>query len=255
MLPFCSFQQQRIYPFSLLSSSNASYEKAKKDFGTALQILDGNLNEKRYLIGNHLTLADIVVVSTLLYPFKLVADPSYLRPYRNVTRWFQACVSQSEFANVVGKVTMCQAELKASGKSKGIKDNVDNKKQSNDDQKTKKQPKHDIGHEEEKAVVKKPEHPYKIMDKESPSAFHLDAWKKLYSNAKDPQEAMTQFWEMFDSDGWSLWLQEYKYNQDNKRIFMCSNAIAGFQQRTDEIRRWGFGVMVRIAFVCVCVCV
>jgi glutathione S-transferase len=43
-----------------------------------------------------------VIASTLLYPFKFVADGAYLKPYPNVVRWFQECVSQQDFAAVVG---------------------------------------------------------------------------------------------------------------------------------------------------------
>jgi len=62
-----------------------------------------------------MTLADIVVVSTLLYPFKLVCDAAYLKPYPNVVRWFQHCVQQPEYKQVVGNVSMCQKEMKAEG--------------------------------------------------------------------------------------------------------------------------------------------
>jgi len=93
------------------------------------------------------------------------------------------------------------------------------------------------------AEPKKVEHPYKIMDKKSPSKFSMDAWKKKYSNTRDYQAVLEEFWTLFEADGWSLWLQEYLYNSDNKRTFMTSNAVGGFQQRTDEIRRWAFGVM------------
>jgi len=54
---------------------------------------------------------------------------------------------------------------------------------------------------------------------------------------------MNKFWELFDIEGWSLWEQNYNYNEDNKRVFMTANAVTGFQQRTDEVRKWAFGVM------------
>ena len=69
---------------------------------------------KTFLVSNqHVTMADIVVVSTLLYPFKLVCDPNYLQPYPRVVEWFQKCVTQPEFQQILGTVTLCQEELKA----------------------------------------------------------------------------------------------------------------------------------------------
>ena len=75
--------------------------------------MNKHLLDKTYLVNDQITLADIVVASTLLYPFKLVADAAYLKPYPNVVRWFQTCVNQPEFQQVVGVVTMCKKELKA----------------------------------------------------------------------------------------------------------------------------------------------
>jgi len=76
---------------------------------------DAHKNTKKtyYLVGNQLTLADIVVVSTLLYPFKLVCDKQFLQPYPTVVQWFQHCVAQPEFLQVVGTVALCEKEMKA----------------------------------------------------------------------------------------------------------------------------------------------
>ena len=222
---------------SCRSAFHSSYEKAKKDFGAGLKILNDYLLDKTYLVGHQVTLADIAIASTLLYPFKLVADKTFLKPYGNVTRWFNTCVNQPEFAQVVGKVVLCKKELMAPGQTAAGGGGGGKKKEKGGG-----------GKKKEKAApapapAKKTEHPYKIMDKAEPSKFSMDAWKKTYSNAKSYEEAMTKFWETFDQEGWSLWLQEYKYNEDNKRSFMAANAVGGFQQRTDEIRRWAFGVM------------
>lgn len=90
--------------------------KAEADMGNALKILEEHLwkggEKKKYLVTDHsITLADIVLASTLLYPFQLVFDESFLRPYSNVVDWFETCVNQPEFQAVVGKVELkCQRE-------------------------------------------------------------------------------------------------------------------------------------------------
>ena len=202
------------------------------------------LQYKTYLINDQITLADIVIVSTLLYPFKLVADKNYIKPYGNVVRWFTTCVNQMEFQQVIGQVVLCKKEMIPAGATITATTTAGGKKEG---KKAAKEPKaaaaaEDIV-EDEPAPVKKEEHPYKIMDRDFPSPFSMDAWKKTYSNCSSYDDAMNTFWETFDSEGWSLWSQTYKYNEDNKRIFMTSNAVTGFQQRTDEIRKYAFGVM------------
>lgn len=218
------------------------------DLGHALTILDAHLLHRTYLVGEQITLADIAIVSTLLYPFKLVTDKNYLKNYNNVTRWFTTCVNQPEFSAVVGTVVMCKKELLAEGQAApAAAGKADAKPKAAKKEKAPKEKEEDLA-DEPVVVEKKAEHPYKIMDREKPSPFSMDTWKKTYSNAASYAEAMAEFWKMFDSEGWTLWYQTYNYNEDNKRIFMTANAIGGFQQRTDEIRKWAFGVQD----VCIC---
>jgi elongation factor 1-gamma len=76
------------------------------------------------------------------------------------------------------------------------------------------------------------------------STMVLDEWKRTYSNSKhDFRLVMPWFWEHLDKAGYALWLQKYKYNEENKRDFMTSNLVGGFIQRTDELRKYAFGVM------------
>jgi elongation factor 1-gamma len=225
------------------------YEKAKVDLAQALEVLNHHLQDKTYLVNDQITLADIAVASTLVYPMKLVCDKTFLKPFTNVVRWFTTCVNQPEFTQVIGTVTMCKKELLAPGQTAGAapaakKDKADGGKKKEEKKKEKKAEEpddsRDIG---EPAPEKKAEHPYKIMDREAPSPFIMDVWKKTYSNATSYDDAMEEFWKMYDMEGWSLWFQTYNYQEENKRIFMTSNAVGGFQQRSDEIRKWAFGVM------------
>jgi len=71
----------------------------------------------------------------------------------------------------------------------------------------------------------------------------MDTWKKTYSNCDDYKVAMDTFWTMFDSNGWSIFRGDYQYNNELKVLFMTSNLIGGFIQRTEEIRKWLFGTM------------
>jgi elongation factor 1-gamma len=177
-----------------------------------------------------------------VYPFKLVTDKNYLKNYNNVTRWFTTCVNQPEFIAVIGTVVMCKKELLAEGQAAPVAEKAAAAPKKEKKEKSKDK---DLAEEDDVPLVpveKKAEHPYKIMDREMPSPFSMDTWKKTYSNASSYKDAMDEFWKMFDSNGWTLWYQTYNYNEDNKRIFMTANAIGGFQQRTDEIRKWAFGV-------------
>lgn len=233
------------------SANSVAKEKAKKDLATALGTLNTHLAEKTYLVGEKITLADITIASALVYPFKFVADPKYRTAFPNVMRWFDTCVNQSAFTAVIGKVVLAQKELEKatvpSGPDTNKKDNKKDKKEKKAMEpkpekapkpKEEKKPKKE---EDGAPPVKKEEHIFKIMDKEKPSPFVMDTWKKTYSNCSDYQTAMNTFFEMFDAEGWSIYRGDYKFNEENKVLFMTSNLIGGFIQRTDEIRKWLFG--------------
>lgn len=55
--------------FSTGSHKPSAIESAQKDFEKALQVLEAHLSSRTYLVGEGLTLADIVVVSHLLLLF------------------------------------------------------------------------------------------------------------------------------------------------------------------------------------------
>ena len=97
--------------------SQEAYKKAKKDLAAGLAVLETHLATQKtpYLVGNELTLADISVASTLMYPFKLVCDKNYLSACGNVTKWFLNCVGQDEFRAIIGQVTLCKKETLAPG--------------------------------------------------------------------------------------------------------------------------------------------
>lgn len=73
----------------------------------ALTVLNSHLLTRTYLVGERITLADIVVACNLLNPYKYVLDPDYRKPFVNVNRWFTTLINQPEFKAVLGEVQLC----------------------------------------------------------------------------------------------------------------------------------------------------
>ena len=259
-----------VYPvLGYIPFNPATAAQAKADVARALAVLEAHLADKTYLVGNKITLADITVASTLLYPFKFVADGAFRSSFPNVIRWFDTCVNQPQFENVIGKVAYCESELTPNGaapvafappappaaegnkggnkKEKKAKEQKPKEEKKPKEQKPKEEKKPKVvepeDEEEEEKPVKKEEHPFKIMDKEHPTTFVMDTWKKTYSNCSTYEAALEEFWATFDAEGWSIWRGDYNYNSENSVLFMTSNLIGGFIQRTEEIRKWLFGTM------------
>lgn len=247
-----------LYPVLGYMPANAAVTaKAKEDVARALTTLNTHLNDKTYLVGNKVTLADVTVASTLVYIFKFVADPAYRAKFGNVVRWFETVAHQPQFIAVVGNIAMCETELTSgaaviSTPAVGGGNKKEKKEKAPKTEKAKaEKPKAEKKPKEEKPVAEEPveppkkvEHPLKIMDRENPSTFDMDSWKRCYSNCGgDYKAALAEFWTTFDPSGFSIWRGDYNYNEENRILFMTSNLIGGFIQRTDEIRKWLFGTM------------
>ena len=69
-----------------VASNTATTERARQDLGRALGALQSHLASTTYLVGQTITLADIVVACSLLNAFKLVLDSTYLQPFGSVVR-------------------------------------------------------------------------------------------------------------------------------------------------------------------------
>lgn len=204
-------------------------------------------------------------------------DPAYRAQFPNVMRWFTTCVAQPQFEAVIGAPTAAVVEITTGGaaaappaaapaaKKEAPKPEEKPKAEKPKEDKPKKEkakkeekPKEDKPKEEKKKAKpkeeeddgddepepeKKAEHPFKIMDATNKSPFSMDTWKKTYSNCSSYEAAMDEFWGMYDPAGWSIFRGDYNYNDELKVLFMTSNLIGGFIQRTEEIRKWLFGTM------------
>jgi len=242
------------YPiFGYMPFNAAATAKAKEDLKKALEVLDTHLLHRTYLVGDKITLADITVASALVYPMKMLLDPAFRKPFANVERWFCTCVNQAQFKAVVGDVPLCKKMLQAEGDTSApapaAKQQGGGKKKKGG----KKEKKAAVQSEAAKAPkpAKKALHPLAELNKKKPAKVHIDEWKKTYKNCPNDGTgyvgACTKFWDMMGeglkNGEYSLWSCRYKHNEENEKLWMTSNAISGFLERTEEIRKYTMGVM------------
>jgi len=83
----------------------AGIEKsASADVRKVLNGLDGFLKTRTFLVGERLTLADVVVATALLTGFKTVLDGKLRKPFKNLVRWFKTVVNNPVVFSVLGEV-------------------------------------------------------------------------------------------------------------------------------------------------------
>jgi elongation factor 1-gamma len=181
-----------------------------------------------WLVGNSITVADIMVASILALPFQLVLDEGFRKPSQKVYEWFDRVAKDAAFASVFGRVKICAKALKpvlkeagAAGKGKGQKQ----------EQKKQEPKKEEAPPKEEKKI--------NPLDALPPSPWNFFDFKTLMVNHKDKAGGgMEALKEQFDPAGYSFWFFHYdKYKGEGEVLYKTENLMKGFLQRFDHFRK------------------
>jgi elongation factor 1-gamma len=233
-----------IYPiYGIIPYNKANVDKSKADLKKTLEVLNNHLLGNTFLVGEHITLADIAVCCSLYSPFTLLCDPSFRAPFGNVLRWFNTLVNQPQFVKVLGTVKLAEQEAKpqaAAGAAKEEKKKEEKKEAPKKEAPKKAAKEEDEEEEDDTPKEEKPKGPH-WTDSLAPTTMVMDAWKRCYSNNDTRGVAMPEFWKMFDPSGYSLWFCHYKFQDELEKVFMTANLISGFFQRLDRARKFSFG--------------
>lgn len=227
-------------------------ERAKQDLKATLTALNSRLVNQTFLVGERLTLADIVVFATLLSAYEKVLDPSFRAPFGSVTRWFNTVLNQPQVKAVVKGFTMCakvaEIDPKKFAEFQAKTGGAQQQQQKEPKEKKEKKPapakkeKEPEPAEEmdaaEMALAEEPKSkdPFDAMPK---GTFNFDDFKRFYSN-EDEAKSIPYFWEKFDPEHYSIWFGEYKYPEELTKVFMSCNLITGMFQRLDKMRKQAF---------------
>ncbi|KAG6454272.1 hypothetical protein O3G_MSEX008587 [Manduca sexta] len=97
-----------VFPYlGIMQFNKQNVERAKADLLGALRVLDAHLLTRTFLVTERVSLADIVVFSTLLHAFRHVLEPALRSELVNVTRWWRTVAAQPQVAAVVGDAPLC----------------------------------------------------------------------------------------------------------------------------------------------------
>ncbi|KAI0841166.1 glutathione S-transferase [Hypoxylon sp. FL0890] len=87
------------------NASAANLERALKRIEVALQ------GGKKYLVGDNVTLADIMVAGTLFFGGKFLIDAEMRKDIPNVVAWLKGLAALPEF-KALGDLTLCETRVK-----------------------------------------------------------------------------------------------------------------------------------------------
>jgi len=199
------------------------------------------------LVGERITLADIVVFSNLLHLYQYVLEPSVRAPFGNVNRWFTTILNQPQVLAVLKNFQLCAkqlqfdpkkyAEFQAKSGSGSAPKPAAKKEEKKPAAKKEKEPVEELDAAElALAAEPKSKDPFDALPK---GTFNFDDFKRVYSNEEEAK-SIPYFFEKFDAENYSIWFGEYKYNHELTKTFMSCNLIGGMYQRIDKMRKAAF---------------
>jgi elongation factor 1-gamma len=241
-----------VYPIlGIMQFNKNSNERAKQDIAAAMNSLQATLVNKTFLVGERITLADIVVFTSLAQLFQYVADPAFRKPYFAVNRWFNTILNQKQTQAVVKNFKFCEKEAafdpkkyqefqaKYGGGAQQQKQPAKEKapKEKKEPAKKEAAPAEDLDAADEALSLEpKSKDPFDAMPK---GTFNMDDFKRVYSNEAE-EKSIPYFFEKFDPENYSIWYGEYKYADELTKVFMSCNLITGMFQRLDKMRKQAF---------------
>ena len=213
--------KELIYPiFKGKKPENKGNENEDKKFKKYLSLLEKEFKKgNKFIMGNKLTLADIVLFRYLRFFFMFYLTEKIRNSLcPKLTLWFENIMNTQEAIEAYGRTLLCKKQLKP----------LDIKIEKN---KNKNEPKKEI----------KKENPLDFLP---PSKFDLDNFKKDFCENSNKKEVMEKFWKDFDPKGYSLWLIEYQnLESEGKKLFRMKNSKNFFLERfDDDFKRYSFGV-------------
>lgn len=262
VLQWLSFADSEIAPASsawvfpilgIMQFNKNTNERAKQDITKALETLQARLVDNTFLVGERITLADIVVFCGLLQLFQHVADPAFRKPFFAVNRWFNTILNQPQTKAVVKNFKFCETEAafdpkkyqewqaKFGGAQQQPKKEKKEKQPAAEKPAKKKEEKKEEPQELDAAdeallLEPKSKDPFDLLPK---GTFNFDDFKRVYSNEEEAK-SIPYFFEKFDKENYSIWFGEYKYPEELTKVFMSCNLITGMFQRLDKMRKQAF---------------
>ena len=224
-----------------------AHNDALVSLNNVLTLLNTYLTNNTYFVGHSVTLADIVIFTSLHDLYKRIIPTELQQKYQAVTRWFNLCLHTPEFQSVIGtQFKFATVEEQVPGAAdKGKKPAAADKPAKVD------KPvaaaaavPNDAQALEDSIAAEAKKKPKSKLDLLPDSKMDLDTVKRTAFLVRPfNPDFWTELQGMWDNAGWSWWTAHYKYNDENKVLYMTSNLMGGFIQRCDSVRKYSMGVM------------
>lgn len=99
-----------VFPYlGVMPHRPAAVTRARQDLLDALRVLDTHLASRTFLVGERVSLADVVVFCTLQQAATRVLEPAARADLPHVCRWWRTLAAQPQVRAVLGDLALCAA--------------------------------------------------------------------------------------------------------------------------------------------------
>jgi elongation factor 1-gamma len=222
------------FPESFLSYDLKNVQRDIHEFIKTLKVVDQKLNSKQFLVGDKLSIADITLVSDLATVYRFFFTAKERNQLPSLTQYFDNLVKLPALRSVLGIISPIEKAIQPI-----IAKSVVPPKPQVKSEPKKEAPKAKPQEEEEDGVVEEKAKVYLFPE----TKFDFFAFKTMYVNAVNKQEALDYLWANWDDKAFSFWYLKYdKLPSECQKQFLTNNLMNGFIDRADNCRKYCLGV-------------
>ena len=225
--------QQSAYP-AIMAITGRSSEVTQSQFNESVKALKETLRAVDqaltgdWLVGNQVTVADIVLAASKSLAFQLILDQGFTKAAPKACAWFTRVSSLPDFVAIFGKIKMAKKSLKPICKS---------------EEKPAKKAQAAAGGSAKPAADAPPAKVINPLDQLPPTNFDIYNFKTYFVNVPDKKtDGHEGMMSQVDRDGWSFWYLHYeKVGKEGTVQYMFENLLEGFIARLEGFKKYSFG--------------
>jgi elongation factor 1-gamma len=222
------------FPFPQLQANNQVYQKAKDGFIGVLAYLNSQLQGKKFLVGDSLTIADIGIIGYIYSSLAFCFGDKERQTIPNVIAWIENFATHASFKKWYGRTRWIPVAAKIP-KLEFPKEQPKEQPKKEEKKKEEKPKKEEAADDEiAEPKIKEPVFPE--------TQLNLMTFKTAFVNEKDLDAAMASFWEQFKPTEYTLYHLKYiKYPGECEIVYRTNNLLRGFLSKIEHIRKYLFG--------------
>lgn len=104
------------------------HDQTVEDVKKLNKILNDQLKKTKFLVGDHLSIADLLIAGYMTTGFAFLWDEKYRKQHPNLAKWFETITAEENWKKAFGRPILCKNALPIYTESKKVKKETGKKK-------------------------------------------------------------------------------------------------------------------------------